>query len=379
MIKKLLDSTVWLPHYLLRAIRKRLYRIGGSSEPAHIFFCICDHFEPYCGGADKKTARNRINRWLDEYPKIADRFKDSDEEILKYSFFYPVEEYEYDDMKALADLCRAGYGEVEIHLHHDGDTSGHLRRTLVEFKNRLHGEHGLLPVDRQTGSVSYGFIHGNWALDNSRPDGKWCGVNDELSILLETGCYADFTMPSAPSDTQTRKVNSIYRAIDDPKKPKSHNWGEDVVCGKKGEGLLMIQGPLCLDWTKKKFHVLPRIENSGLYSSNPPTAFRLQNWISAGVRIEGFKHGVFVKLYTHGVEDDILKMLLDEGGLEYLLSAIRAYSPESSIHFLSAREMANVVLAIEDGAVEYSPWMRDYRLAILSSGEKAKKAARTIG
>lgn len=364
MIKKLLDSAVWLPEYLRRGIRKRLYCIGASSEPVHIFFCICDHFEPYCAGADKKTARNRINRWIVEYPKIADRFTDSDGKILKYSFFYPEEEYKHDDMKALADLCQAGYGEVEIHLHHDNDTSDNLRRTLIEYKKRLHGEHGLLPVDRQTGEVSYGFIHGNWALDNSRRDRRWCGVNDELSILLETGCYADFTMPSAPSDTQTRKINSIYRAIDDPQKPKSHNWGADVAFGKKGKGLLMIQGPLCLDWSKKKFFILPGIENSGLYSSNPPTANRVKNWVSAAVHVAGFPQAVFVKVYTHGAQDDISKMLLDEGGLSDLLSALLDKATVNRLHFLSAREMANVVLAIEEGATSYTPGLRDYRLRI---------------
>ena len=76
--------------------------------------------------------------------------------------------------------------------------------------------HGLLACDRRTGRPAYGFIHGNWALDNSRPDGRWCGVNNELDVLRETGCYADFTFPSAPSPTQPRKINSIYYAVDDP-------------------------------------------------------------------------------------------------------------------------------------------------------------------
>ena len=73
--------------------------------------------------------------------------------------------------------------------------------------------HGLLSRDRYTGEVGYGFIHGNWALDNSRPDGRMCGVDNELDVLRETGCYADFTLPSAPSPTQTRKINSNSRPL----------------------------------------------------------------------------------------------------------------------------------------------------------------------
>ena len=32
--------------------------------------------------------------------------------------------------------------------------------------------------------AAYAFVHGNWALDNSRPDGRWCGIDAELPRLL---------------------------------------------------------------------------------------------------------------------------------------------------------------------------------------------------
>ena len=124
----------------------------------------------------------------------------------------------------LARLCEAGLAELEIHLHHDNDTSEGLRSTLRGFADCLAREHGLLGR-RTDGRPAYGFIHGNWALDNARPDGKYCGVNDELSVLRETGCYADFTQPAAPDVSQTRTVNSLYYAVDDPRKPRSHERG----------------------------------------------------------------------------------------------------------------------------------------------------------
>ncbi|WP_197472948.1 hypothetical protein, partial [Oleiphilus sp. HI0123] len=106
----------------------------------------------------------------------------------------------------------------------------------------------------ETGKLAYGFIHGNWTLDNCHPEGLHCGVNDELLVLKATGCYADFTLPSAPSPTQTSTVNSIYYATDDPDKPKSHDKGVDVEVGKPASGdLMIIQGPLCLNWKKRKF------------------------------------------------------------------------------------------------------------------------------
>jgi hypothetical protein len=346
MINKIVGTLNWLPYYLGREVQRTLQ--VERVPPRQIYFCICDHFEPYWSGADKATARKRIQRWLDEYPKIADKYLDSKGNKLKYSFFYPEEEYQEDDLNALAGLCHAGYGEVEIHLHHDNDTSENLRRTLIDFKHRLHEKHGLLSVDKTTGEIEYGFVHGNWSLCNSRKDGRWCGVNDEINILLETGCYADFTMPSAPSDTQTRKVNSIYYAVDKPGMPKSHDWGVDAEVGKKGEGLLMVQGPLALNFKNRSNGIFPRIENGGLYGNSPPTAERVRLWIDTGISVKGAPEHVFVRLYTHGAQESIMKMLFDDGGFDEMFRSLQ--SSGASVNFVSARELVSVIRTLESGS-----------------------------
>ena len=306
MLSKIKSTLNWLPSYLARDLRLKL---SGISAPKHIYFCICDHFEPYWHNADKATARSRLNRWLDEWPKLADQHLDSDGKRLKYSFFYPEEEYQKDDLDALAELCHAGYGEVEIHLHHDNDTADNLRTTLLDFKKRLHEQHGLLSVDKRTSEIVYGFIHGNWALNNSRPDGRQCGINNETKILLETGCYADFTMPSAPDVCQTKKVNSIYYAKSS-EQPKAHDQGIDARVGQEQSGLLMVQGPLGLSWSRPKWGVFPRIENSGLMASTPITAQRVKEWINHHVHVVGASEHVFIKLYAHGTQDGNIKMFL---------------------------------------------------------------------
>ncbi len=339
MLGKLKAICNWLPYYFAREIGRTLR--GERVAPKHVYFCVCDHFEPYWNGANTTQARKRIQRWLDEYPKIADKYRDSDGKILKWSFFYPEEEYREEDLNALAELCHSGYGEVEIHLHHDNDTSENLRRTLVDYKHRLYEKHGLLSVNKQTGEIVYGFIHGNWSLCNSRKDGRWCGVNEEIKILLETGCYADFTMPSAPSATQTRKVNSIYYAVDKPGITKSHDWGVDAELGKNGEGLLMVQGPLAFDWRRRKFGIFPKIEHSGLLGNFPPSKERLKLWIDAGVSIKGAPEHVFVKLYTHGAQEDIMRVLFDEDGLGEMFLALQEYGP--AVKYVSAREMVSKI------------------------------------
>lgn len=372
-MEKIISTLHWLPHYLWRGCTRNVIR--KPARPRHVYFCICDHFEPYWKGASAAVARKRIRHWIDEYPKVADRHPDSKGEVLKYSFFYPEEEYRAEDMNALAELCHAGYGEVEIHIHHDNDTADNLRRILLDYKRRLHERHGLLSIDRTSEDIAYGFIHGNWALDNSLPDGRCCGVNNEISILLETGCYADFTMPSAPCPTQTRKVNSIYWAVDNPQRPKSHDWGVDVQVGLQNEGLLMVQGPLGLNWSRRKLWLLPRIDGSGLMASNPPGRERVRLWLAQGVHVKGAEEHIFIKLHAHGAQEGTLRMLFADKGLERLLARMSSEVREmgAELHFASAREVANIIVALAEGSRAAPDTMRDWRYQ--RPGASALKAA----
>ena len=65
------------------------------------------------------------------------------------------------------------------------------------------------------------------------------------------------------------------------------------------KSLLMIQGPLTLNWHERKWGLLPRIENGDLHARNPPTWDRFEQWLSTGVRVTGQPNWVFVKLHTH--------------------------------------------------------------------------------
>ena len=356
----------WLLPYLATPGRRRGPRPG---QPIDVFLAVCDHYEPKKGNPPAAKAKARVRQWVDEYPRLFGEFRDSDGRPPRHSFFYPAEEYEPEYLDMLAGLCRAGYGEVEVHLHHDADTAENLRRTLLEFKRTLAERHGLLSRDKLTGEVVYGFIHGNWALDNARCDGRWCGVNNELDVLRETGCYADFTLPSAPSETQTRKVNSIYWAVDDASRPKSHNTGIDVGTGPApANGLLMIQGPLMLNWASRKRGFLPAIENADLRKNQPPSDERLALWLKAGVRVKTRPEWYFVKLHTHGVDEPNQDVLLGEPMVRFH-RALRARADRDSafrFHYVTAREMANLALAAADGAADVRAAL-DYRYVSIGS------------
>ena len=339
----------WLVPYLCQAPRRRSPRRG---EPVHVLLCIADHYEPRLGKAPPEVARARVRRWLEEYPRLFGHFRDSDGRPPRHTFFFPADEYEAEHVDMLAELCRAGFGEVEVHLHHDNDTAEGLREKLLAFKRILAERHGLLSRRRDTGEGAYGFIHGNWALCNSRPDGRWCGVNNELDILRQTGCYADFTLPSAPSATQTGKINSIYYAWDRPGRPCSHASGLDVGRGARPDGALMlIQGPLLLDWGRRRWGLVPRVENACLQGNQPPSLERLDLWLKARVQVPSRPDWFFVKLHTHGAPENNAGMLLGDQMVQFHEALARRAEEDSQFHFhyVTAREVYNLARAAEAG------------------------------
>lgn len=318
----------------------------------HLFVCVADHFEPEWQTESESLKRQRVARWADGYVSSVEGVVDSRGRSPQHTFFYPMECYQPELVEPLSSLASQGYGDVEIHLHHDNDTSDHLREFLLEAKETLHREHGLLSRD-STGQLRYGFIHGNWALDNSHPDGRWCGVNDELTVLRETGCYADFTMPAAPHPAQTRTINSIYDAVDDPDKKKSHDVGlaVSVKRDRPSNSLLMVQGPLVISrprWRKK-----PKVENGNLSGSQPPSAARIDDWFRAGVCVEGRADWVFVKLHTHGAQEANAAVLMGDAmkGMHLGLRQ-RSQQREFAYHYVTAREMAQLVVQARSGVVD---------------------------
>jgi hypothetical protein len=347
MRKRHLDR--WLLAYLRQAARRRAPR---ADEEVHVLLCFADHYEPKFQGAPPEVAAARVRKWVTDYPRQFARFRDSDGRTPRHTFFYPIEEYEPEYLDALASLCAAGFGEVEIHLHHDDDNEENLRSTLAAFKELLATRHGLLGRNRHTAEPGYAFIHGNWALCNSRPDGRYCGVNNELPILGETGCFVDMTMPSAPSPTQTRTINSVYYAVDRPGHKSSHDVGiEAGTGGVSEEALLLIQGPLMLDWGRRKWGLLPRLENGCVQASQPPTLSRLLLWLRARVQVSKRPDWFFVKLHCHGAPEDAHDVLLGDPMVRFheQLAEYARRHPNFHFHYVTAREACNLARAAEAG------------------------------
>ena len=340
------NMQIWLPRWIFR---KRLPAATGTT---HVLFCFVDHFEPMHGKVDLERQRARVDRWCRDYRALAGRHRDADGRPPQHGFFYPEEEYLEEHLVKIESLCRDGFGEIEVHLHHDNDTEQNFRTSITRFKTLLHEKHGALPVHPVSGEIGFAFIHGNWCLDNSLPGGGWCGLDNELTLLRELACYADFTMPSAPSPTQTRTINSIYYATDDPRKPKSHDTGTPARVGASGEGdLLLVQGPLGLNWRDRRHGVIPRIENSDIRANYPPTPARIDGWIDAGIHVHGRPEWRFVKIHTHGAPESEADVVLGPR-VDAMFSYLEERYNDGEryvLHYVTAREVYNIVKAAEAG------------------------------
>ena len=337
---------LWLPGYAATRLRD----VADRQRPAirRVWVTIADHFEPWWRRADERTALERVRRWATGWPRIARRHADDAGQPPCYTFFYPEEQYHPAAIDALSRLAGMAIADVEVHLHHHADSEAAFVDRVGQFIERLHTRHALLR--RDDSGIRFGFIHGNWALDNALPGGLACGLDNEITILRRLGCYADFTLPAAPSPAQTRIVNTIYWATDDPARPKSHDTGTAVTAkGPVAGDLLMVPGPLTLNLREWRRPLVPRLEVGELAGHCLPTRHRVTLWKRAAPRIG---EDLFIKLFAHGApEKNAVPLLADDGVLDRTLRYLAEDCRRSGTQlcFVSAWHMWVAIDAIRRG------------------------------
>jgi hypothetical protein len=360
---------VWLPGYIAWAQHHR----DGAGRVTDVMFIFVDHFEP-------AGSRRVMDAWCREYPALAARHLDSDGRHPQHTWFYPAEQFRLGEARVLAQMAHDGYGEVEIHLHHHDDTAATLRAKLRAAK-RDFARIGALGM--MNGKPAFAFVHGNWALDNSRPSSHgrryYCGVSTELRALAQEGCYADFTFPCL-NVCQPRMVNRIYYAHDDDH-PKSYDTGTPVTVGRQVSGdLMLVQGPLLIDLGKWHYGLYPVIDHGDIQGNNPPTPRRVANWLRAGISVEGRPEWVFIKVYAHGALADARRVIFG-GAADRMFTDLERKLKDGNrrrLHYVTAREAYNIIRAAEDGRAGNPTRYRDYQVKpprCLRAGSAPKETA----
>jgi hypothetical protein len=367
LARKLSYACKCLPGYAWQRLSRRTPR-----GQVHLMITLADHFEPSslpgnnAGYAPRHIQETRLETWCEEYPRNFEAFRDNEGQRFTHTYFYPAEQYDRDLVARLAELCYAGWGEIEIHLHHGlltAETAETTRRELVAFRDILAREHNSLSYTDGDSTPKYVFVHGNFALANCA-GGYACGVDSEMQVLAETGCYADMTYPtSAFHPAQIVKINSLYECGGPLDQAAPQRRGRNLRAGRPvAKFPFIIQGPWMVDFDRASRTGLGRIENGALTHVNPPSLRRLRLWKQAGVSVIGRPDWIFVKLHTHGMDPTQTETVL-RAPMQRFLGELISNAPGRGeiLHFVSAREMANIALAACDGREGNPGDYRDYR------------------
>jgi hypothetical protein len=328
----------WLPAYI-----SWIFSPGESAAgPTHLFFLSTDHYEP-------GPRYDHVQRWVAGYPELARRHHDAGGRPVQHTWFYPVEQPIDRNLDALKTLVTAGYGEVELHLHHGNDTMDSARRRFAAGIAWMQQWGFLKGTD---GATHFAFIHGVWALDNGNNDPRICGVDRELQLLRELGCFADYTFPALMNPSQPAMVNTIYMAIDDDR-PKSYNHGVPLSLGVKPVGdLLIFEGPLVIAPAMDPAHLFALVEEGNIHPTVPAGPKRVDYWMRSRIHVKGRPDWQFIKVHGHGAqdEDNVTEWLGPD--FDAALSHLeRTYNDGTRyvLHYITAREAYNLARAAADG------------------------------
>ena len=345
---------------------------SSARRPVHLIFALADHFEPAIDPQDgyKRVPlaeqERRLEWWAREYPKAVEQWRDHDGRPFVHTYFYPAEQYNEGLIERLAEHCHSGWGETEVHLHHGhptADTADNLRRVLTEFRDKLAFRHRCLAAEEGETQPRFCFVHGNFALANSR-EGRDCGVDSEMSILAETGCYADFTLPTGPwHAAQTAKINSLYECGLPLDQAAPHRKGSDLEAGRPPKIFpLILQGPLLTDLDRSARLLRPALESGAVTRVNPMSLARLELWKRANIRVHGRPDWLFIKLHCHSMDPNQKDAVIGNPFRKFLEELVSgAEQRKETLHFVTAREMANIALAACDGRDGDPGEYRDYR------------------
>jgi hypothetical protein len=109
--------------------------------------------------------------------------------------------------------------------------------------------------------------------------------------------------------------------------------------------------------------VLPRLENGDLSRWNPPRPDRMRLWLDLGVHVHDRPEWVVVKLHTHGGLPRNMDVLLGAPMRQFHEHLAAEYNDGTRfrLHYVTARELVNILHAAEAGQTGNPGAFRDFR------------------
>lgn len=329
-------------------------------EPIHIMFAFVDHWE---STYDETRSVEKANLWYKDFNTIAQKHRDADGVMPQHSWF--VSDLYDPPLRIIAKCVYENLGEIEIHIHHgtandtEKDNTEEMTKLLDKYLGRLK-EYGACHTLEKNPQTMFGFIHGNWSLDNSLISGnirKYCGVNREIDLLLSKGCYGDFTFPC--NMPMTPSWNSKIMVSKDCPQQKSYDIQENLRELKVGsprpskDEMLILLGPGGSSPSAGSTHYNPDISI-------------MKRWVDENIHVEGRDNWIFIKVYIHSVQasdsKDGVSRIYGDIADKFYTEIEKEYNDgvNYKLHYVTSREMFNIIMAAVDGKTGNPGDYRDY-------------------
>jgi hypothetical protein len=158
-------------------------------------------------------------------------------------------------------------------------------------------------------------------------------------------------------------MNSVYECGLPLEQAAPHRKGRDLTAGRAPQTLpLIVQGPLLADWTGGLRAPRLRIETGAVTRSNSLSLSRLALWKKARITVQGRPDWLFIKLHCHSMDPTQKDAVIGDAFCSFLQQLVTGAEERKEIlHFVTAREMTNILLAACDGRDGNPGSYRDYR------------------
>jgi hypothetical protein len=162
-------------------------------------------------------------------------------------------------------------------------------------------------------------------------------------------------------------MNSLYECGSPLHEAAPHRNGTDLKVGRAPRIFpLMVQGPLLADLGRSRRAHRLQLETGAITPRNPMSLDRLTLWKQARIHVAGRPDWLFIKLHCHSMDPTQKDVVVGDPFRKFLEQLVGgAKERKETLHFVTAREMANIMLAACDGKDGNPGEYRDYRFKLI--------------
>ncbi|MFH1378685.1 MAG: hypothetical protein ABII23_00270 [bacterium] len=313
--------TVWFPGHVKRILRRTLF----PKKPVHIILMFTYVFDEF-----NRFHKNMINRfllWEQQLCKLAQKHQDSDGKPPVCSFFVPILNYDTQVLLRLSALCQKGLGEIELYLPESVTASESVQKMFLASLDIL-----------STFGISHSY--NGESKKNKRFFSVWCNphrVTDaDISFLHEHGCYADFSLPHVNRASRFTNNQLYYYA------PLSY--------AETKEKFLHVPGAAGINYFDLRNIYAPRTDSGFISMADKPSVLRSWLWEKNAPGFSRKPDWRVIRLNARPFPEDDHANLIGR----YLDRFYTRYEKNfrknpNTLHYVSGRELCNIITAGENG------------------------------